>query len=173
MSELDPRLERWIVALRRRPEPSPDALGRLRAAIRREGRGRRDRRVIRLTPAAAAASALAVAAVTSLVWLFADAPRAAAPAEETTPVQFVLHAPNARSVTLVGDFNDWDRSAVPMAETGDGVWSVVVSLPPGTVRYSFLVDGHEWRADPAAARAPGDFGRPSSIAFIGDPGAET
>jgi 1,4-alpha-glucan branching enzyme len=107
-----------------------------------------------------------------MVWLFAVLGRPAAPTEGTTPVQFVLHAPGARSVTLVGDFNDWDRSAVSLTETGDGLWSVVVPLPPGTVRYAFLVDGHQWRADPAAARAPGDFGRPSSLVFIRDPGAE-
>ncbi|MGH7554793.1 MAG: isoamylase early set domain-containing protein [Longimicrobiales bacterium] len=65
-------------------------------------------------------------------------------------VQFELVDSAARSVSLVGDFNDWDASATPlrMAATGD-VWSVTVALEPGRYAYSFVVDGARWVSDPA------------------------
>lgn len=172
MSELDPRLERRIAPLRRMPTVDPAAMGRLRAALRREA-GPRVRRRIVLSPAGAVGAALVVALLTSLVWTVAGS-RASGPlADGPVPVQFVLHAPGARSVSVVGDFNDWDPDALPMTRGGGGVWSVVVPLAPGPVRYSFLVDGGEWRADPDAAAAPGDFGRPSSIALIASAGGQS
>jgi predicted carbohydrate-binding protein with CBM48 len=82
--------------------------------------------------------------------------------------QFVLVAPQAASVSLVGDFNDWDPSRAPMHAARGGVWATVVSLPPGRYRYAFLVNGVEWRADPAAPLARDDeFGSPSSVVTIG------
>jgi hypothetical protein len=163
MSELDPRLERHVARLREVPAVRPEAVASLHAALR--GGVAAERRGIVLTPAAAGALVVLVALLTSVGWLVAG--RAGAPATDgRTPVQFVLHATGAASVTLVGDFNDWDARATPLSETGDGVWSVVVPLPAGSVRYSFLVDGSEWRADPSAAAAPGDFGRPTSVALV-------
>lgn len=82
--------------------------------------------------------------------------------------QFVLVAPQAASVSLVGDFNDWDPSRAPMHAARGGVWATVVPLAPGRYRYAFLVDGVEWRADPSAPRARDDeFGSPSSVVTIG------
>jgi len=82
--------------------------------------------------------------------------------------QFVLVAPQAASVSLVGDFNDWDPSRAPMHAARGGVWATVVSLPPGRYRYAFLVNGVEWRADPSAPLARDDeFGSPSSVVTIG------
>ena len=94
-------------------------------------------------------------------------PGAALTAE--TVIQFVLVAPEAASVALVGDFNDWNVSATPLVQgQGDGVWSVTVPLTPGRYQYSFLVDGSTWIQDPRAARAVEDeFGRPNSVVTIG------
>ena len=77
-------------------------------------------------------------------------------------VQFVLVAPQASSVAVVGDFNDWDPRRTPLrAEAAGGVWSVNVSLRSGQHQYAFVVDGKEWRPDPAAPRAvTDDFGSP-------------
>jgi 1,4-alpha-glucan branching enzyme len=82
--------------------------------------------------------------------------------------QFVLVAPNAKSVALVGDFNDWNLSATQLArQAGDGIWWVTVSLPPGRYRYAFVVDGSGWRSDPNAPSAEDEFGRPNSVVTIG------
>ena len=81
--------------------------------------------------------------------------------------QFVLVAPQASSVALVGDFNDWDPARSPM-RTAQGVWATTVPLAPGRYRYAFLVNGVEWRADPGAPDAHDDeFGMPSSVITVG------
>lgn len=89
---------------------------------------------------------------------------------EADSFQFLLVAPSAASVALVGDFNDWDPARTPMhaARGGDGVWATAVPLAPGRYRYAFLVNGAEWRADPRAPRASDDdFGTPSSVVTVG------
>lgn len=87
------------------------------------------------------------------------------------PFQFVLVAPQASSVSLVGDFNDWDPARSPM-QTAQGVWATTVPLGPGRYRYAFLVNGVEWRADPGAPRARDDeFGTPSSVITVGGNGS--
>jgi hypothetical protein len=85
--------------------------------------------------------------------------------------QFVLVAPQASSVALVGDFNDWDPARSPM-RTAQGVWATTVPLAPGRYRYAFLVNGVEWRADPGAPDAHDDeFGTPSSVITVGGNGS--
>jgi len=85
--------------------------------------------------------------------------------------QFVLVAPQASSVALVGDFNDWDPARSPM-RTAQGVWATTVALAPGRYRYAFLVNGVEWRADPGAPAARDDeFGTPSSVITVGGKGS--
>ncbi|MEJ2215258.1 MAG: isoamylase early set domain-containing protein [Gemmatimonadota bacterium] len=109
-----------------------------------------------------------VAAVALAVVLVLRIPGAAPPAPEPRPVrhQFVLFAPEARTVSLLGDFNGWDPQATPLVER-DGVWTALVSLQPGRHVYSFVIDGDQWVADTDAPRAPGDeFGRPSSVVLV-------
>jgi 1,4-alpha-glucan branching enzyme len=86
-------------------------------------------------------------------------------------VQFVLVAPAASHVALVGDFNDWDAAATPLqqASSAEGVWSVTLPLTPGRHLYAFVVDDSKWVPDPSAARAPeDDFGAPNSVIMVGD-----
>jgi 1,4-alpha-glucan branching enzyme len=68
-------------------------------------------------------------------------------------VRFAVWAPNARQVSVVGDFNDWDTasdSLVPVEETG--IWEGVVDGAELGQRYKYDVDGRE-KADPIAFRA--------------------
>lgn len=85
-------------------------------------------------------------------------------------VQFVLVAPSARTVSLVGDFNGWDAAATPLAAVAPGgLWTVAIPLRPGRHEYAFVVDGARWVADPAAPPALGDdFGAPSSVVTVGE-----
>lgn len=86
------------------------------------------------------------------------------------PIQFVLVAPAARSVAVVGDFNDWGLGDTALVATNhEGVWSVTAPVPAGVHRYAFVVNGEEWMADPSAPRSSGeDFGRPSSALVVED-----
>ena len=86
-------------------------------------------------------------------------------------VQFVLVAPTARKVSVVGDFNDWDAShkEFQAQHRGGGVWSVTAKVPVGHHRYSFVVDDSLWVADPTAPRViDDDFGMPNSALVVGD-----
>jgi len=86
----------------------------------------------------------------------------------TLPVTFVLRAPGATRVAVVGDFNNWDASATPMAHSGSGdLWVLNLRLPRGVHLYSFVLDGSEWRPDPAAPlAADGSFGGHNSVIVV-------
>ncbi len=56
-------------------------------------------------------------------------------------VNFVCNAPQAKLVTLVGDFNGWDANANPMRQMPDKAWLLTLELKHGHHRYAFLVDG--------------------------------
>ncbi|MGA2556884.1 MAG: isoamylase early set domain-containing protein [Verrucomicrobiota bacterium] len=58
------------------------------------------------------------------------------------PVNFICHAPQAKHVSLVGDFNHWNPKSHPMSRRPDGGWLLQVELRHGHHRYAFLVDGH-------------------------------
>lgn len=113
----------------------------------------------------------------------ADAPQAAAlatvasakpglpPAERAVLTQFVLDAPRASQVSLVGDFNAWDAGDTPLVrDQASGIWTVTVPLVPGRHTYAFMVDGATWTLDPRAPTAQDpDFGTPSSVVLVGIP----
>ena len=56
-------------------------------------------------------------------------------------INFVCHATQARSVSLVGDFNQWNPAAHPMTQMPDRSWLLQVELKHGHHRYAFSVDG--------------------------------
>lgn len=102
--------------------------------------------------------------------LRADAASSPLP-DSLTPqaVKFVLIAPKAARVSVVGDFNGWDASVNPMSAQGtNGMWTVFVPLQPGIHNYSFVVDGTHFVADPTAPMAPDDgYGQKSSVVLVG------
>lgn len=164
---LDPELDRRIMAeVERGPAPQVGLL-HLRSAWEWLRRGR----TVTVSPLGGLAAAAALAALLLGGWwgvarLDDAAPPAAA--LEAAAVQFVLVAPGASAVTVVGDFNDWSTDATPLQQaSGDGLWTVTVPLPPGRYRYGFLVDGTEWVRDPSAPPAlEDDFGRPNSVVTV-------
>jgi hypothetical protein len=85
-------------------------------------------------------------------------------------VRFVLTAPRASSVSMVGDFNNWDSAVTPLHRTGvEGTWTVSVTLPPGAHQYAFVVDGKSWMPDPASTTmVSDDFGTLTSVIAVGD-----
>ena len=91
--------------------------------------------------------------------------------EAPVKVQFVLDAPRANSVTVVGDFNAWDGSKTPLErDSTTGVWSALVDVHPGRHVYAFLVDGKTWTLDPNAPRTKDlDYGTQQSVLMVGMP----
>jgi len=126
---------------------------------------------VTLTPLGGLAAAAALAVVVLLSRT--DSPSPASPQTESRAFQFVLVAPRATHVSLVGDFNDWDATRTPMRRAGsEALWTVVVPLAPGRYHYAFFVDGARWLADPSAPVARDeDYGAPSSVLTVGGGGS--
>jgi Glycogen recognition site of AMP-activated protein kinase len=141
----------------------------------------RKEHVIRVSPIAATALAagismfvaLSTLAVGSKIWSrpsgSAPAQVAAAPRTDTVNVvRFVFADPSAKSVELVGDFNEWTKGATNLKPSGaPGVWTVSVPLHSGRHEYAFIVNGTRWIADPLAAKSSDDFGTESSVIHVG------
>jgi outer membrane protein insertion porin family len=62
-------------------------------------------------------------------------------------VLFRFRDEDAHSVSVVGEFNDWDETATPMRRTRNGVWRTTIDLDSGRWSYLYVVDG-EWLTDP-------------------------
>jgi 1,4-alpha-glucan branching enzyme len=62
-------------------------------------------------------------------------------------------AAKARKVTLVGEFNDWNKSKMVMKKLKNGSVSVSVNLKTGReYQYRYLIDGKTWENDWEADR---------------------
>lgn len=86
-----------------------------------------------------------------------------------TVVTFSLTAPEADSVVLLGDFNDWDIEGITLYDKDrDGVWEARVSLPKGNIyKYNFIINGELWITDPRSAAVIDDgFGGNTSLLQI-------
>jgi len=59
-------------------------------------------------------------------------------------VRFAVWAPNARRVSLVGDFNGWERGAYPMRlREQSGIWEIFIpGLAPGAL-YKYAIVGRD------------------------------
>lgn len=69
--------------------------------------------------------------------------------------RFRVWAPHAKSVSVVGDFNEWDRSSDPMTlVTASGVWEAHVKNVKRYSNYKFSIEGQDGafhlKADPYA-----------------------
>jgi hypothetical protein len=84
------------------------------------------------------------------------------------PVSVVFEAPQAESVSVVGDFNDWVASSTPLHRFGpNGPWTATVLATPGRHTYAFLVNGTTLVADPRAPRAKDlDYGTEASVLMV-------
>lgn len=189
MSELDPNLQALIAEARRpvamdasarvrladalRAEPAPVRVSPLRAWIFEP----RSFALPPITSMALAAGLVGIGVFTGLsINRDGRAPTVQPPAVAAAPqlpdsiaprvVKFVLLAPQAVRVSVVGDFNGWDGAATPAVRQADGSWATFVSLSPGRHVYSFVVDG-QFVSDPTAPIAPDDgFGHKNSVAVV-------
>lgn len=85
------------------------------------------------------------------------------PAPHPVPggILFTYDAPAAGVVTVAGNWegNWWGGTASPASrydnsigrmqdKDGDGVWEIIVKLPPGRYMYKFVIDNNVWELDP-------------------------
>jgi len=80
--------------------------------------------------------------------------------------EFKLHAPQAKKVSLVGTFNNWDTRKLSAKKDSRGNWEVEVNLKPGKYEYKFFVDG-SWLNDPNCTyRVPNNMGTENCVVEI-------
>jgi hypothetical protein len=83
-------------------------------------------------------------------------------------VRFVFVDQRAKSIELVGDFNEWTKGATKLTPSGaPGVWAVSIPLSPGRHEYAFIINGIKWSTDPLAIRSSDDFDTESSVIHVG------
>ncbi len=57
-------------------------------------------------------------------------------------------APDAKSVCIVGDFNNWDFHANPMKKLKKGEYTIKLDLEPGReYQFRYLIDELKWEND--------------------------
>lgn len=86
-------------------------------------------------------------------------------------VNFAVWAPNARKVSVVGDFNDWDNRPHPMHRHGEsGVWELFVPDVTVGARYKFEIRSqyHLYQADKFDPFAFGSEIRPNTASVVED-----
>lgn len=187
-SELHPYIELIAREARRPVVVDPAARDRVMAAVRKEPLPRSGRfwsriiepRSVTLSPIVGgllAAGLVGVGVIGRGLLLnrdgreLAGAPEVSASRLPVSPSNidtvFVFVAPQAATVSLVGDFNDWDASRSPLVRIpNSGLWRVTVPLPAGRHLYQFVVDG-TWLPDPGAPLAGDDgFGRTNSVRIV-------
>ena len=190
LNSVDPNVQLIVMEARRPVAIDPDARRRLADALRAEPapqRGSRFREwflaprpfaLPRLTTAALAAGLVGIGVLAGLAFnrdgrapteqLRAVAASSQLP-DSVAPraVKFVLVAPQAARVSVVGDFNGWDGAATPAVRQTDGTWTTFVPLRPGRHVYSFVVDGTHFVSDPSAPIAPDDgYGQKNSVVVV-------
>lgn len=79
---------------------------------------------------------------------------------------FFCHAPEAKQVSIFGDFNNWNPNATPMLRQPDGQWMASLELRHGYHHHAFLVDGKHVLDPNAAGITRGSQNQPVSLAAI-------
>jgi hypothetical protein len=123
-------------------------------------------REVRISPLAGLAAAAAIALFMVLSTVRGPTPEPAG-GEETIFVQFTLEAPQATSVAIAGDFNEWEPGVYLEDPDGDGVWTGRIPMRPGVHHYMFVIDGSKWQTDPRAERYTDDgFGNRNAVLVV-------
>ena len=80
--------------------------------------------------------------------------------------QFTFYQKGLQSISVVGQFNDWDADSTALKEVSPGVWTVSVALRPGVYEYQFILNGKQRVTDPTMPQTSNDFGSPNSVVTV-------
>jgi 1,4-alpha-glucan branching enzyme len=86
--------------------------------------------------------------------------------EKARKTEFSLSAHRVQSVSIAGDFNQWNPSSHPLRIDDKGIWRISIALNPGQYEYRFLVDG-ELQNDPnCSSFVENPFGTSNSLKIV-------
>lgn len=81
--------------------------------------------------------------------------------------EFQFYFPQAKRVSVIGDFNDWFGDQNPMERDGRGIWRTKIELGPGEYHYRYLIDNSFELNDPLTnLYLPAGGGRLASLLVI-------
>ncbi len=160
--------------------PSPDLAQRIMAEVSRKkvnGLQRLCQRAlspvsVSMSPLLAGALVLVIFVTGGLVFdrLTGLLPTAPAPSSvvQGTPVVFHLQDPSAKTVAVMGSFNNWNPEGYEMTQDPDtGLWTLQIQLDTGRHEYVFWVDNQRTAPDPGADLVrEDDFGNRNSVLFV-------
>ncbi len=85
----------------------------------------------------------------------------------TNGVTFAYYDPSAFSVSVAGDFNQWNINSHLLQRSDKGLWTITVPLKPGKYQYQFNVNGIYWKHDPNnPGKVADNFGGVKSIVEV-------
>jgi len=99
----------------------------------------------------------------------ADAAAAAVEAKIYSAGDIVLELdrPDASTVHVAGEFNNWQAGDIALEKGEDGIWRAALTLEAGRYEYKFVVDGEEWIEDPGNPdKVPDPYGGNNSVLTV-------
>jgi serine protease AprX len=90
------------------------------------------------------------------------------PRVEKGRLMFVFHDDRAHSVSVAGDFNEWNHVATPLKRNESGLWFTEIVVPrTGRFEYKFIINGQRWIEDPSnGMKVPNDYGGLNSVLVL-------
>jgi len=90
------------------------------------------------------------------------------PRVEKGRLLFVFHDDTAESISVAGNFNEWNPLATPLKRDGSSLWSTEIVAPrEGRFEYKFVVNGQHWIEDPSnGMKTPDNYGGLNSVLVI-------
>jgi len=134
----------------------------------------RSPRSITFTPLQVAVSAIVLIFCTTFIlaqFIKTNQPVLIQSGHDRIPVLFSLNLADARSVAVIGSFNQWRPQGFEMQSSKDkqGTWKLTLNLPEGRYEYAFLIDGNRVIPDPRASLYQNDgFGNQNAVLILGN-----
>ena len=130
-------------------------------------------RTFRLSPLGALAAAACLVLALGLTLRVGPGGDGGAP-RGLSPVTFVLAAPAAHEVAVIGSFNGWNAAGWTMRrDDATGLWTLATALPPGSHEYVFLIDGATSVPDASAPLSADDGFGSGNSGLLGKGGDES
>lgn len=86
--------------------------------------------------------------------------------KEQRSIRFEFKNQSAHSVSVAGEFNNWNAKENPMYKIDDDTWRVDLLLNPGNYQYKLVVNQHQWILDHTAENVYAPKGEVNSIVRV-------
>ncbi len=79
---------------------------------------------------------------------------------------FRFRLPDAQTVSVVGEFNQWDPEKNVMKKGKGGDWECEIRLAPGSHQFLYFADRIHWITDDACPKVMSDVGTENSLITV-------